>query len=346
VVILNYYYFPCVEHDDSTVLGVVRTSTIISGGCSLLLLLLLCGVYFYDLPLVFVLFYHYYFLCCQARWLNHLGSGSYFYNHQRWLFSTTTTITLWHVLLWFTSGDHSLLSLLLSVLSSTMTWPSREWCILLRFTSGGHSLLSLLFSMCRARWLDRPGRGKDFYNHFLWSFSTTSTFHVLSIFLIVTCTSMITFGGCSPLLLSLCWAQWLHLPGSDVYFYDHLWWLFSTTTILLLLSVCRARCLDFYNHFLLLFSTTSTFRVLGIMIPPSSEWCVLLWPPLVIILHYYYFPCVGHKDSTVLRMVCTSMITTGDYSPLLLLSMCQPWCLNSGTYLYNSHFMIVLSSWR
>jgi len=48
---------------------------------------------------------------------------------------------------------------------------------------------------------------------------------------------------------------------------------------------------------------------------------------MIISLYYFYFPCVGHNDSTILRVVCTSMTTSGDYSPLLLLSMCQAWCL-------------------
>jgi len=210
-----------VKHDDSTVLEVACTSTITSGGCSLLLLLILCGAYFYDSPLVVILFCHYYFSCVKHDDSTVLGGAR------------TSTIT-----------------------------------------SCGHSLL---------------------------------------------------------LLLPVCWAQWLHLPDSDVYFYNHLWWLFSTTTFhgsstmtpsswewcallrsplvvvlhyyyTLLLSVCWARCLDFYNHFLLLFSTTSTFCMLGVMIPPSSEWCVLLWSPLVIILHYYTTFCVS--------------------SMILLLSMC------------------------
>jgi len=138
------------------------------------------------------------------------------------------------------------------------------------------------------------------------------------------CTSMITSGGCSPLLLSLCWAQWLHLPGSDMYFYNHLWWLFSTTTIPLLLSVCRPRCLDFYDHFLSLFSTTSTFCVLGVMIPLSLEWCVLLWPPLVIILHYYYFPCVKHDVSSTTSTFCVLGIRIPLSSEWCVLLWCYP----------------------
>ena len=100
-------------------------------------------------------------------------------------------------------------------------------------------------------------------------------------------TSMITSGGCSPLLL-----------GVVLHYY------YTTTTILLLLSVCQARCLDFYDNFLTLFSTTSTFCVLVVMIPPSSEWCVLLWSPLVIILHCYYFLCVKHNVSSTTCPSC------------------------------------------
>ena len=188
--------------------------------------------------------------------------------------------------------------LLLSMLSSTMSCPSWESRVLLRFASGIRSLLSLPLSVSSSTMAWPSSEWLV-----LLQLPLVIVFYYYYYYFVLR-TSMIHF-----------W--WSFSSGNEVYFCDHLWWLFSTTS-----GGCSPLLLYYYYY-------TTTFCVSSMM-----SW--LLWQFLDIVLYYFYFLCIGCNDSTILGVVCTSMITSGDYSSLLLLSVCQAQCL-----IYYLYFLCV-----